>query len=134
MPSRILSFRRSHLPSPRDHKSQTDHTESLADIIDTGDQRRHTAAMDIFHFGSKDKRQGTSGHSTPKAKGSPRIAPAKAARLEIEMESPPCVFYGGSNSSGALFSGQLRLIVTEPEVRLTSINMECKGITVTKKP
>ncbi|KAI4092600.1 MAG: hypothetical protein LQ344_003446 [Seirophora lacunosa] len=133
MPSRILSFRRSHLPSPRDHKLQTDHLENFADI-DTGDQRRHAAAMDLFHFASRDKRQGTSGHSTPKAKGSPKVAPTKAAKLEIEMESPPCVFYGGSNSSGALFSGQLKIIVTDPEVRLTSINMECKANTVTKKP
>ncbi|KAL9025589.1 MAG: hypothetical protein Q9196_005612 [Gyalolechia fulgens] len=90
--------------------------------------------MDFLHFGSKEKRQSSSGHSTPKHKGSPRMAPTKAARFEIVMESPPCVFYGGINSSGALFSGQLRLIVTEAEVRLMSLCMDLKGNTATKKP
>ncbi|KAL8709480.1 MAG: hypothetical protein Q9225_007450, partial [Loekoesia sp. 1 TL-2023] len=132
MPSRILSFGRSH-PHNRDTKTRPTHAENLT-TIDTGEQRPHSAAMDFLHFGSKDKRQSTGGQSSPKGKGSPRIAPAKAARIEIVMESPPCVFYGGTNSSGALFSGQLRIIVTDPEVRLTSIHMDLKGNTVTKKP
>ncbi|KAL8930627.1 MAG: hypothetical protein Q9208_000498 [Pyrenodesmia sp. 3 TL-2023] len=134
MPSRILSFRRANQPANHDSKPQPYHTEHLTDI-DTGDHRRHTAAMDFLHFGSKDKRQSSSGgHTTPKNKGSPRIAATKAVKLEIEMESPPCVFYGALNSSGALFSGQLKIIVTEPEVRLTSVDMACNGNTVCKKP
>ncbi|KAL8932982.1 MAG: hypothetical protein Q9216_006579 [Gyalolechia sp. 2 TL-2023] len=133
MPSRILSFGRSHFPQHRDSKTRADHTEDLPDI-DTGDQKHHTAAMDFLHFGSKEKRQSGSGHSTPKHKGSPRIAPTKAAKIDIVMESPPCVFYGGTNSSGALFSGQLRLIVTEAEVHLMSLCMDLKGNTATKKP
>ncbi|KAL8833344.1 MAG: hypothetical protein Q9170_004333 [Blastenia crenularia] len=131
MPSRILSFRRSH-PHNRDSKTRQGHSENLTDL-DTGEQRHHSAAMDFLHFG-KDKRHGSSGHSISKGKSSPKIGPAKAARLEIVMESPPCVFYGGPTSSGALFSGQLRLIVTEPEVLLTSIDMDLNGHTVTKKP
>ncbi|KAL9603052.1 MAG: hypothetical protein Q9219_001416 [cf. Caloplaca sp. 3 TL-2023] len=132
MPARILSFRRSH-PHTRDTKTHPNPTQNLTDT-DTGEQRHHSAAMDFLHFASKDKRQTGSGSSTPKAKGSPRITPVKAAKMEIAMESPPCVFYGGTNSSGALFSGQLKIIVTDPEVRLMSIHMELKGTTVTKKP
>ena len=132
MPNRILSFGRSH-PHNRDTKTEPTHLDLSTDL-DTGDQRRHSAAMDFLHFGSKDKRQTPSGHSSPKGKGSPRIGPVKAASIDIVMESPPCVFYGGTNSSGALFSGQLRLIVNDPEVRLTSIHMDLKGTTATKKP
>ncbi|KAI4138471.1 MAG: hypothetical protein L6R39_006776 [Caloplaca ligustica] len=132
MPGRILSFRRPHLPPHRDCKPQTNSSESLTD---PDDQRKHLAAMDFLHFGSNHKRPSSSGHSTtPKVKGSPRMVPVKAVKLEIEMESPPCVFYGGTNSSGALFSGQLKIIVTDPQVRLTTIRMDCNAHTVTKKP
>lgn len=134
MPSRILSLGRSHQPlRRRDSKSQPSHIEDIPDL-DTGPHRRHSAAMDFLHLGSKDKRHNTSGRSSPKARGSPKIAPAKPVRIEIQMESPPCVLYGGTNSSGALLSGQLRLIVTDPQARLTSISMDLKAHSTTKKP
>ncbi|KAL8965777.1 MAG: hypothetical protein Q9183_003690, partial [Haloplaca sp. 2 TL-2023] len=140
MPSRILSFGLSHHPlRRRDTKTQPTATEDITDLA-TGDHQRHSAAMDFLHLGSKDKkdkkdkRLSNTGNSSPKAKGSPKIAPAKPLKIEIHMESPPCVFYGGTNSSGALLSGRLTLIVTDPEVRLTSINMDLKAHTVTKKP
>ncbi|KAL8801678.1 MAG: hypothetical protein Q9223_006814 [Gallowayella weberi] len=134
MPSRmILPFGRYHPAQRPDNKNRPSHLEHLTDL-DTGDHIRHTAAMDFLHFGSKEKRQSGSGHTTPKNKGSPRIAPTKPARIEIQMESPPCVFYGGPNSSGALFSGQLKLIVTDPEARLLSITMDLKANAVTRKP
>ncbi|KAI4184055.1 MAG: hypothetical protein L6R41_005011 [Letrouitia leprolyta] len=129
----ILCFGRSHFPQYRDAKSPPEYIEDLTDI-NTGDQKPHSAAMDFLHLGSKEKRKSSSGHSTPKHKGSPKIAPTKAAKIDIVMESPPCVFYGGINSSGALFSGQLRIIVTDPEVRLMSLCMDLKGNTATKKP
>ncbi|KAL8686973.1 MAG: hypothetical protein Q9218_006730 [Villophora microphyllina] len=132
MSSLIRSLGRSQTHHRRENKTKSSHIEEITDL-ETGDQRHHSAAMDFLHFGSKEKRQSTSGRSTPKNKGSPRIGPAQPAKIEIQMESPPCVFYGGTNSSGALFSGQLKLIVTDPEVRLTSIQMDLKGHTLTKK-
>lgn len=133
MPSRILPFGR-HLSQRRDTKTRPSHSDDLSADLETGEHKRHSAAMDFLHFGSKEKRHSTSGHTTPKHKGSPRIAPAKPAMIEIQMESPPCVFYGGPTSSGALFSGQLRLIVTDTEVRLTSIGMHLRASALTKKP
>ncbi|KAL8770873.1 MAG: hypothetical protein Q9209_003524 [Squamulea sp. 1 TL-2023] len=133
MPSRLLPFGRSHPSQRRDTKLRPSHLEDLTDL-ETGDNRRHSATMDFLHFGSKEKRQSSSGQTTPKNKGSPRIPPANPAKIEIQMESPPCVFYGGPNSSGALFSGQLKLIVTDIEVRLTSISMDLKANASAKKP
>ncbi|KAL8657580.1 MAG: hypothetical protein Q9226_001768 [Calogaya cf. arnoldii] len=134
MPSRILSFGRP--PSRRDTKNRSNHTHEITELEagEHQEHKRHSAAMDFLHFGSKEKRQSTSGPTTPKNKGSPRIPPAKPAKIEIQMESPPCVFYGGPNSSGALFSGQLKLIVTDTEVRLTSISMHLRANALTKKP
>ncbi|KAL8710036.1 MAG: hypothetical protein Q9220_005307 [cf. Caloplaca sp. 1 TL-2023] len=133
MPSQILSFRRSNSHQRRDQKSQPSHVEDLTDI-NTGVQRRHTTAMDLLHLGSKEKRKSSSGHSSPKNKGSPKISPAKPAKFEVHMESPPCVFYGGAQSTGALLSGQLTLIVTDIEARLTSIRMDLKAYAFQKKP
>ncbi|KAL8636518.1 MAG: hypothetical protein Q9228_006092 [Teloschistes exilis] len=134
MSSLIRSLARSsQTQQRREKKANSSHLEDPTDL-DTGDQRQHSTAMDFLHFGSKEKRQSSSGRSTPKIKGSPRIGPSQPAKIEIHMESPPCVFYGGPNCSGALLSGQLKVVVTDLEVRLTSIRMDLKGHTVTKKP
>ncbi|KAI9827773.1 MAG: hypothetical protein M1832_004262 [Thelocarpon impressellum] len=68
------------------------------------------------------------------SKSAPKPAPPPA-RLEVELESPPLVSYGPpATSTGALLSGQLRLIVDEPEVRLTHFAMDLRSSVTTKKP
>lgn len=73
--------------------------------------------------------------SRRKSKDSPRVGPAKPAKLVVEMESPPIVFHGGTDSStGALLSGQLVLTVTDAEVNLSSFGMTLNAKLMTRRP
>lgn len=100
--------------------------------------------MDKLHLTSKEKRRSlTSALSSPvakitpkkTAKKSPRPAPVVPAKLDIDYESPPLVFYGPpSSSSGAILSGQLELTVMEPEIMLEEFEMVLVGNVVFKKP
>ena len=93
---------------------------------------------------AKDKRHSFVGalvgrSSSPANRGSPKsspnVGPAKPATLTIDVESPPLVFYGPPDqSSGALLSGQLILNVTDPEVHLSSFEMDLNAISTTRKP
>jgi hypothetical protein len=69
---------------------------------------------------------------------SPRgVTPAKPGRFEMIIESPPLVMYGNAtNSTGALLSGRLSLVVEDPtsELRLEEFNMVLKATVQTKKP
>lgn len=48
----------------------------------------------------------------------------REARLELEIESPPLVFYGQpSQSSGALLSGQLKVVVEADEMEAEGVEM-----------
>jgi len=96
--------------------------------------------MDLFHHAKEKRRSLTGGGRTSPAaknspKNSPRIAPVKPAKLEVEIESPPLVFYGTpSQSSGALFSGQLLLTVLDPEIELITFEMSLIATVTTKMP
>ena len=100
--------------------------------------------MDKLHFTSKDKRRSLpSGLSPPARKGtpkntpknSPRIGPVAPAKLSIDYESPPLVFYGSPMiSTGAILSGQLKLTVLEAEIIIQAFEMELVGKVITKKP
>ena len=96
--------------------------------------------MDFFH---KEKRHsvalGGGKPSNSPAKGSPKnspkLAPTKPAKLAIDMESPPLVFYGSPGSStGALLSGQLLLSVTEPDIQLQTYEMVLIARVTIKRP
>ena len=63
------------------------------------------------------------------------MAPAKSAKLVVDMESPPILFHGNpAHSSGALFSGQLLLAVTDPEITLSTFTMVLNAKVTTRKP
>lgn len=63
------------------------------------------------------------------------MAPAKPATLEVDMESPPLVFYGPpGQSTGALLSGQLILNSREPEISIKTFEMTLLAKAMTKKP
>jgi arrestin-related trafficking adapter 1 len=104
----VLGFGRAGSPKP----SQVQRASSTE-----GDEpaRRLSANMDFLrhHIGGKDKR-----------KSSTEDVTLKSARLDISIESPPLVSYGTpENSTGALMSGQLRLIANE-KVKLESFTLE----------
>lgn len=77
------------------------------------------------------------GSAKAKDKGSPRLAPILAGKLDVVIESPPLCFYGGpSVSTGALFSGRLKLTVNDPtgKVKVTKLTMRLCAAISTKKP
>lgn len=58
-----------------------------------------------------------------------------AAKLSVQMESPPLVFYGPpARSSGALLSGQLRLVVTDDMLAIESFRMVFAMVQKMKRP
>lgn len=67
---------------------------------------------------------------------SPSLRPTRFTnKLDITIESPPNIFYGNaSTSSGALFSGQLRVTVTDPELTLDKFTMELTASITVRKP
>lgn len=68
-------------------------------------------------------------------KGSPKMEPVKPVKMSMVIESPPLVFYGNAqNSTGALFSGQLFLEITSPNVTLEKLELQFLCTTSAKKP
>ena len=103
------------------------------------ERKPSVAVMEFFH---KEKRHsiglGGKGTNTPgkgSPKNSPKLAPTKPAKLAIDMESPPLVFYGTpSQSTGALLSGQLLLTVTDPDIKLQTLHMALVARVTNKRP
>lgn len=101
-------------------------------------ERRLSVAMDhLMHphrDHSKDKRRSL-GRS--KERANKEDALAASAKLDVVVESPPLVCYGTpANSTGALFSGRLRVEVTDAVgvVNLESLDMRLMSKASTKKP
>ena len=144
MPSRILSFGRSpttlHTYPPTPEPAVEDSsTRSKKQPPPLGEHRRQSFTMDHFHLhrdhDKKEKRLSFPGRMPSPAKNSPKTAALKPAKMDIVIESPPLVFYGNPNqSTGALLSGQLKLNVTEPEIKLQMFEMHLLARVTTKKP
>jgi arrestin-related trafficking adapter 1 len=112
--------------------------------------RRPSFSMDSILHPKKDKKQdgnddrriSLTGRHSNKSKEklvgrSPRIGAAKPGHFKMIIESPPLVMYGTmANSSGALLSGRLKLVVDDPtrKVRLDKFEMRLNVIISTKKP
>lgn len=137
MPTRILKFGRPHL-SPNNSDISAEVT--LAKQPTLTDHRLPYSGMDLFHHAKEKHHSLTAGGRTSPAnknspKNSPKIGPVKPAKLDIAIESPPLVLYGTpSQSSGALFSGQLLLTVLDPEIELKTFEMSLVATVTTKKP
>ncbi|MCJ1401614.1 hypothetical protein MMC11_004830 [Xylographa trunciseda] len=123
-----MPFYNQTFPLARPQSSQ--HRNSFAEKVSLSSptSRAEHKVMDFFHHKEgKDKRKSVS--------GSPKLGPAKPAKLEIGIESPPLVLYGPiASSTGALLSGQLILSVSEDEVQLQHFEMQLLAKTTTKKP
>jgi hypothetical protein len=80
------------------------------------------------------KRHTLTGRHHPDKK-SPKIEPRRPAKMDMEVESPPLVFYNQPQSStGALFSGQLKVQVIDPTVTFEKFEMRLLATVTTKKP
>ena len=95
--------------------------------------------MDFFNkekrhsIGFGGKRSDSPAKGSPK--NSPKLGPTMPAKLAIDMESPPLVFYGNQNqSTGALLSGQLLLTVTDPDISLHTFEMTLVARVTNKRP
>ena len=145
MPQPTLNGGRSlSLPFRHSHSSKPDKL-STREISPEDQSRRFTEriptkpTMDLFSSKEKRKSLNLTGHPSSPAraspKGSPQVGPKKPAKLVVDMESPPLVFYGTqSQSTGALLSGQLLLTVTEPSVTLQTFSMTLTAKVTTRKP
>lgn len=68
-------------------------------------------------------------------KSSPKLEPVRPLKLNVVVESPPVVFFGTpSQSSGALFSCQLKVDVKDPSVTLDRFCMQFLALVTMKKP
>lgn len=103
-------------------------------------ERRLSFSMDhLIHphrDHSKDKRRSLGRAGRSKERSGHELPPA-AAQLEVKVESPPLVCYGPpASSTGALFSGRLRVNVSELVGGVTLSQFDARLITKTstKKP
>lgn len=97
--------------------------------------RKHS----MIHMGGRNKSKdarSTERSSSKTAAQSPRLRPVPHSNsLAVVVESPPNIFYGNpQQSTGALFSGQLRLTITDPEITLDTFTMELVASIMTRKP
>lgn len=86
---------------------------------------------------SKEKRRSLGRYSRSRDRTSKEESRPASAKLEVIVESPPVVCYGSpSSSSGALFSGRLRIAVSELTggITLDKFDMHLMSKTTTKKP
>ena len=122
---------------------RTVHPEKQEAILhsDVPGQRLSRGTMDLLSSKQKLPSLHLPGRAPSPAgrKGSPKntlkIGPIKSAKLEVDMESPPVVFYGPpAHSSGALFSGQLLLTVADPDIKLSILSMVLNAKVTTRKP
>ncbi|CAL5870739.1 uncharacterized protein PFLUO_LOCUS4979 [Penicillium psychrofluorescens] len=85
----------------------------------------------------KEKRRSMGRAARSKERSSKENLVLPSAKLEALVESPPLTCYGSpANSTGALFSGRLRVNVTEvaKEIKLAQFDMRLVCKTSTKKP
>ncbi|KAF2138794.1 uncharacterized protein K452DRAFT_290443 [Aplosporella prunicola CBS 121167] len=106
----LAKVKRAASPKPRAHAPERPNMEAL---------RRHS------HLGR---------HKNEK-KSQTKLETAKPAKISLAVESPPIVLYNSpANSTGALFSGQLKVDVTDPTIVVDKFDMKLLSTTTTKEP
>ncbi|KAF2705955.1 hypothetical protein K504DRAFT_387051 [Pleomassaria siparia CBS 279.74] len=144
MPGRLLSLvrapasftkqhdtHRTNITPPSSHQSLLPPSYSFDPPANpkTAAKSQESLVMDAF------KRHSLGGRHASDKKSSPKVEPHKPAKMSIEVESPPLVFYNAPQAStGALFSGQLKVNVVDPHVTLDKFEMRLLAIVSTKKP
>ncbi|KAF2788293.1 hypothetical protein K505DRAFT_329032 [Melanomma pulvis-pyrius CBS 109.77] len=137
MPGRLLSLVRapsSFAKNDNTHSRPTPQTSSppvysVEPPPNPKARSQESLVMDAF------KRHSLGGRHHSEKKSSPKVEPQKAATMDMLVESPPLVFYNAPQAStGALFSGQLKVDVTEPHVTFEKFEMRLFAVVSTRKP
>jgi arrestin-related trafficking adapter 1 len=138
MPGRLLGFINHHRGSfsssdvkhpLKDVTSRSSSSSSLKAEIHE-DRKRSMDHIKIPGLTKHHSDKKSSGHSS-----SPNADALRPAKLDLVVESPPLVSYNSpANSSGALFSAQLRVDVTAKDVVLDSFELQLVCTVTIKKP
>jgi hypothetical protein len=92
---------------------------------------QESLVMDIFNRHKHDKHH----HAVKSRESSPKVEAQGAASMNMNVESPPIVFFNTpQTSTGAIFSGQLMINIHEPYVTVEKFEMRLLAIVSTKKP
>lgn len=142
MPGRLLSTLARVAPSPLPKLDAIKpHTQPLFPPVysyeapppakDKSNKSQESLVMDIFNRHKHDKH-----HNAVKSReSSPKVEAQGAASMNMNVESPPIVFYNSpQTSTGAILSGQLMINVHEPYVTVENFEMRLLAIVTTKKP
>ncbi|KAF3384852.1 hypothetical protein F1880_002557 [Penicillium rolfsii] len=119
------------------------HPKKPAHGVDRARSPERRLSFNMDHFihphrdHSKDKRRSLGRAGRSKERHGKEELAKPSAQLEVLVESPPLVCYGNpSNSTGALFSGRLRVTIPESagEVILSQFDVRLISKNTTKKP
>ncbi|KAI9928210.1 hypothetical protein ASPWEDRAFT_448325 [Aspergillus wentii DTO 134E9] len=125
---------------PHHHSSKKPSSHAHADRARSPERRLSFSMDHLIHphrDHSKEKRRSLGKSSRSKDRSGKEEALPASAKLEVIVESPPLVCYGNpANSTGALFSGRLRISVSDLAGAVTLDHFEMRLMTKisTKKP
>ncbi|RDW88747.1 putative protein LDB19 [Coleophoma cylindrospora] len=142
MPHRVATFFRSHtnnfdIPAELKKASRRSSSSKRPAVAERSPSSSASSIHSDYSSSSSnngkmlDKRMSLTGLHA--AKNSAAIKPHPS--LDVKIESPPLVFYGTTtNSSGALFSGQMMLDIPDDMLVLDNFKMKLVVETTRKKP
>ncbi|RJE20963.1 ubiquitin-dependent endocytosis [Aspergillus sclerotialis] len=128
------------IPTPVSSKSTLNKNNLNFDRAQSPERRLSFAMDHLIHphrDRSKEKRRSLGRSSRSKERSGKEVSHPPSAKLDVIVESPPVVCYGPpSNSTGALFSGRLKIAVSESvgAITLDKLEMSLMSKTTTKKP
>ncbi|KAF2087859.1 hypothetical protein K490DRAFT_56440 [Saccharata proteae CBS 121410] len=133
MPGRLLHFPRrlDSSPSPDSPPAYvfTEVEAKLLDKVKRAASPRGRASLDM------DALRSIGGRHKAERKSATKLETAKPAKMQVQIESPPLLFlHSPQNSPGCLFSAQLKVSVTEPEVVFDKLEIQFLATTTTKEP
>jgi hypothetical protein len=140
MPHKVATFFRSHSnsfdSSVQDSKKKTSRSFSALSAgksivgdrsIISSSSSSISSAYSVISMPDSHKRGSLTGKLS--------VPQRSAAKLGMEIESPPLVFYGPpARSSGALLSGQLKLFISDDKLDIESFRMDFVVDQKMKKP
>lgn len=135
---RALSLSRSFGLPGKSKKDKTEvgqepwssHTATSIPPLGSMDKIRSKELRKSFHLPGR-----SSSPVKSQVRASPKVPPNKPVNLSIQIESPPLICYGNpAQSTGALLSGILALVVTDPNASIVAFTMVLQARVVTEKP
>lgn len=139
MPHRVATFIRSHtnsfdLTSSEKKKKNIGAAVQFSPIVREGSISSTSSISFTSMPDARHKRRSLAGHISPRS-SSKSLGQDAPTNLDIEIESPPLLFFGApSSSTGALLSGQLKMNVVEERFAIESFQMKLVIDVKMKKP